>query len=863
MLSVGDDVKKVLLIDGNNLMFRSYYATLYSGSMMRSSSGMPTNALYGFTNMIHKIINEENPEYMIVAFDKGKTFRHEKYEGYKGKRSETPEELKVQFPIAKELLDCMGIFYYEIDNYEADDIIGSVSKMIDSSFDFVGTIVSSDKDLLQLISDKIDMKLLKQVGYVRLNLEEFQKTYGFDPIKIIDLKAIQGDASDNIPGVKGIGEKGALKLIQTYGSLESVYEHMEEIKGSIKIKLEEDKENAFFSKELATIYKDVPLSFTLEDIKVKEKNTALLNEVYRKLDFYSFIKNNQTIDSSKEKISVQIVENIDDIQIEDDVSIYLDLDEENYHNANIIGMSVYNSKVSYYIPSNLLKENPSFLTKVRKYTYDIKKVFVSLMKNNIPVDKLDFDLMLACYVLNENVKEDITYWMNSKNVECAFIDKKKKLSLEELANISIQKAKFIYDQREDVIEEMKKEDILSLYEKIDCPLAFVLGKMELEGICINQKILLDMKEELKSKLELLAEEIYEMAGEVFNISSPKQLGDILFEKLGLPFAKKNKKGYITDVTVLNKLKDKHPIIQKVLDYRMLMKLYNTYIEGLLTSSMKDGKVHTIYTQTLTRTGRLSSMEPNLQNIPIRYEEGRMIRKAFVPLENSYIVSSDYSQIELRIFAHMAQVYDLIDAFNKGEDIHTKTASDIFDVPTELVTKEMRRQAKAVNFGILYGISGYGLSEDLGIPVKSAKAFIEKYLQTYPGIQKYMEDQIKLAHENGFVKTLFNRKRIIEELHNKNYMIKSMGERMALNTPIQGTSADILKLAMIQIDEEIQKRKLKSKMLLQVHDELIFNVYKDELDEMKLLIQNIMENIYPLSVPLKVDIEVGNNWYEAK
>lgn len=856
-------MKKVILIDGNNLMFRSYYATAYSGSMMRSSSGMPTNALYGFTNMINKIIHEENPEYMIVAFDKGKTFRHEKYGEYKGKRSETPAELKMQFPLAKELLDYMGIFHYEIDNYEADDIIGSVSSLIERSDDFFGTIVSSDKDLLQLISEKIDVKLLKQVGHVRMDREEFYNTYGLEPIKIIDLKAIQGDASDNIPGVKGIGEKGALKLIQAYGSLEEVYNHIDDIKGSVKLKLETDKENAFFSKELATIYKEVPLSFTLEDIKVKEKDNELLNETYRKLDFYSFIKNNQKEEKPKEEIKVQIIKNIDDIKIEEDAAIYLDLDEENYHNANIIGMSVYNLSVSYYIPVDILKENPSFLTKIRKYTYDIKKVFVSLIRKNIQVSRLDFDLMLASYLLNDNVKDDITYLMNSKGVECEFLDKKKPLSLEELSLISIKKAKFIYDRKEEAMKGMEKEEVLSLYEKIDYPLTFVLGKMELEGIKVDQKILLNMKEELQNKLELLAEEIYEMAGEVFNISSPKQLGDILFEKLNLPFAKKNKKGYMTDVTILNKLKDKHPIINKVLDYRMLMKLYNTYIEGLLTASSKDGKVHTIYTQTLTRTGRLSSIEPNLQNIPIRYEEGRMIRKAFVPLQDSYIVSSDYSQIELRIFSHMANVTDLIDAFNHGEDIHTKTASDIFDVPSELVTKEMRRQAKAVNFGILYGISGYGLSEDLGIPVKSAKAFIEKYLDTYPGIQNYMEEEIHLAHENGYVKTLFNRKRIIDELHNKNYMIKSMGERMALNTPIQGTSADILKMAMIQIDKEIEKRNLKSKMLLQVHDELIFNVYKDELEEMKLLIQNIMENIYPLSVPLKVDIEVGNNWYEAK
>lgn len=857
-------MKKVILIDGNNLLFRSYYATAYSGNMMRSSSGIPTNALYGFTNMINKIINEEDGDYILVAFDKGKTFRHEEYQDYKGKRSEMPDELRKQFPIAKELLDYMGINHYEVDNYEADDIVGTVSKLINNNPDFIGTIVSSDRDLLQLITKKIEVKLLKQTGYVRLNEEEFIKSYGFDPIRIIDLKAIQGDASDNIPGVKGIGEKGALKLISEYKTLENVYDNIDNITGSTKNKLLESKDMAFFSKKLATIYQDIELPFDLEDLKFKDKDLLRLNELYRKLDFYSFIKENTEVKKDDYlDIKVKVIEDLSKLKFTKPVSIYLDLDEENYHNANIIGMSVYNEEDACYIKYDLLKKNPSFLTSISKYTYDIKKVYVSLIKNNLDVDKLDFDMMISAYLLNYNVKEDITYLINNKNIDLPFISKKDNISEEEFYKISLRKAKFIYDYYKEFNEEMEREGVLSLYNDIEYPLTFVLGRMELEGISVNKDILLDMKNNYKDKLKELEEEIYVLAGETFNISSPKQLGEILFEKLNLPFAKKNKKGYTTDVTILNKLKSYHPIIDKILDYRMLMKLYNTYIEGLLSSSSKDGKIHTIYTQTLTRTGRLSSIEPNLQNIPVRSEEGRNIRKAFVPLPNSVILSSDYSQIELRVFAHMSNVPDLIEAFNEEKDIHTKTASDIFGVPEELVTKDMRRKAKAVNFGILYGISSYGLSEDLGINVKEAKAFIEKYLESYPGIKKYMDKEIEDAHKFGYVKTLFNRKRIIEELNNKNYMIKSMGERMALNTPIQGTSADILKLAMIKIDKEIIRRSLKSKMLLQVHDELIFNVYQDELDEMKLLVKDIMENIYKLSVPLKVDIEVGNNWYEAK
>ncbi len=617
-------MKKIVLVDGNNLLFRSYYATAYTGNIMRNKEGFPTNGVYGFVNMINKIISDEKPEYMMVAFDIGKTFRHEKYERYKDGRRETPDDLKVQFPVAKKILTAMGIKYLECAGYEADDIIGTISMWCEKDPEYDALIVSSDKDLLQLISDETVVKLLKTKDYIWMDKKTFNDTYGFDPIHMIDLKALMGDSSDNIPGVKGIGEKGAIKLVSEYKTIDNIY----------------------------------------------------------------------------------------------------------------------------------------------------------------------------------------------------------------------------------------------LFESIEMPLTKVLANMEIEGIRVDKKVLEEMGIEIKIKLEILTRDIYNYAGEEFNINSPKQLGEILFDKLKLPGAKKNKNGYATDIDVLKKLTE-YPIINKILEYRALAKLYSTYIDGIISTIREDGKIHTIYTQTLTRTGRLSSIEPNLQNIPMRSEYGRLIRKAFIPEDNSVILSSDYSQIELRVFAHLSGVNDLINAFKEGVDIHTKTAMDIFKVPMEGVTKNMRRQAKAVNFGILYGISSYGLAEDIGIPVKEAKEFINKYFETYPGVKDYMDKEIDEAKRNGYVKTIMNRKRVIEELKSSNYMVRSMGERMALNTPVQGSASDILKKAMVEINNIFEKENIKSKMLLQVHDELIFNVYNDEIDKVKDIVYNTMTKVFELKVPLDVDIELGNNWYEAK
>lgn len=859
-------MKKIVLVDGNNLLFRSYYATAYTGNIMRNKEGFPTNGVYGFVNMINKIISEEKPEYMMVAFDIGKTFRHEKYERYKDGRRETPDDLKVQFPVAKKILTAMGIKYLECAGYEADDIIGTISMWCEKDPEYEALIVSSDKDLLQLISDETVVKLLKTKDYIWMDKKTFNDTYGFDPIHMIDLKALMGDSSDNIPGVKGIGEKGAIKLVSEYKTIDNIYENIDKIKGATQIKLIDGKEDAYYSKDLVTIYREVPLDITFDDLLYKGENADELIDIYNDLGFYSLLRKINTSDIKKEKSredEFKIISDINDVKISEDTSIYLDTTIGNYHDAEILGIALYNSTLSCYIPYDIFKNNTSILdTDYNLSTYDYKKLIVVFNKYGIKVPNINFDTMISAYLLNYETKDDICYLANKLNIYIPSYDKKEVVTTEEAARRAILKAKFIYNTKDKLYEDMKREDNIYLFENIEMPLAKVLAKMETTGIRVDKKVLEEMGTEIKIKLEILTRDIYNYAGEEFNINSPKQLGEILFDKLKLPGAKKNKNGYATDIDVLKKLTE-YPIINKILEYRALAKLYSTYIDGIISTIREDGKIHTIYTQTLTRTGRLSSIEPNLQNIPMRSEYGRLIRKAFIPEDNSVILSSDYSQIELRVFAHLSGVNDLINAFKEGVDIHTKTAMDIFKVPMEGVTKNMRRQAKAVNFGILYGISSYGLAEDIGIPVKEAKEFINKYFETYPGVKDYMDKEIDEAKRNGYVKTIMNRKRVIEELKSSNYMVRSMGERMALNTPVQGSASDILKKAMVEINNIFEKENIKSKMLLQVHDELIFNVYNDEIDKVKDIVYNTMTKVFELKVPLDVDIELGNNWYEAK
>ena len=852
-------MKKIVLVDGNNLLFRSYYATAYTGNVMRNKEGFPTNGVYGFVNMINKIISEEKPEYMMVAFDIGKTFRHEKYERYKDGRRETPDDLKVQFPVAKKILTAMGIKYLECAGYEADDIIGTISMWCEKDPEYEALIVSSDKDLLQLISDETIVKLLKTKDYIWMDKKTFNDTYGFDPIHMIDLKALMGDSSDNIPGVKGIGEKGAIKLVSEYKTIDNIYENIDKIKGAMQIKLIDGREDAYYSKDLVTIYREVPLNVTFDDLLYKGENADELIDIYNDLGFYSLLRKINTNEVKKEENreeKFKVISDTNDIKISEDTSIYLDTTVGNYNDAEILGIALYNSTLSCYIPYDIFKNNTSILdTEYNLSTYDYKKLIVIFNKYDIKVPNINFDTMISAYLLNYETKDDICYLANKLEVEIPSYDKKEVVTSEEAIRRAILKAKFIYNTKDKLYEDMKREDNIYLFESIEMPLAKVLANMEIEGIRVDKKVLEEMGTEIKIKLEILTRDIYNYAGEEFNINSPKQLGEILFDKLKLPGAKKNKNGYATDIDVLKKL--------KILEYRALAKLYSTYIDGIINTIREDGKIHTIYTQTLTRTGRLSSIEPNLQNIPMRSEYGRLIRKAFIPEENSVILSSDYSQIELRVFAHLSGVNDLINAFKEGVDIHTKTAMDIFKVPMEGVTKNMRRQAKAVNFGILYGISSYGLAEDIGISVKEAKEFINKYFETYPGVKDYMDKEIDEAKRNGYVKTIMNRKRVIEELKSSNYMVRSMGERMALNTPVQGSASDILKKAMVEINNIFEQENIKSKMLLQVHDELIFNVYNDEIDKVKDIVYNTMTKVFELKVPLDVDIELGNNWYEAK
>ena len=632
---------------------------------------------------------------------------------------------------------------------------------------------------------------------------------------------------------------------------------LEKFKASDEYMKEEDF-NTMDLLEVEKKEKKLTLNVEESDKLVKEKDEEIFNLENNLEDILDKLR------KLKRKLYgiISNIEDINNISITKPLGIYLELDDTNYHHANIVGLSIYNEEVSAYIPYEVLKYKPNFLTNGIKYTYDYKKLIVSFNKYNLDIKDITFDTMIVGYLLNYTIKDDIAVLANDLSYDIEFYDKKKELTNIEFARNSILRAKFIYESYSELDKKLKEEEVYDLYSNIEFPLINVLAKMEIEGIRVDTKILEDMKKEISIKIEEVEKDIYTLAGEEFNIASPKQLGEILFDKLKLPYAKKNKTGYVTDANVLSKLTN-YEIVEKILEYRLLTKLYSTYLEGILNTISSDGKIHTIYTQALTRTGRLSSIEPNLQNIPIRNEFGRLIRKAFIPEDNSIILSSDYSQIELRVFAHLSNVKELIEAFNNNLDIHTKTAMDIFNVGINDITPLMRRQAKAVNFGILYGISSYGLSEDLKISPKEAKIFIDKYFETYPGIKDYMQKLIDDAYLKGYSTTLMNRKRNIEELKNTNHNIKSMGERMALNTPIQGTSADILKKAMIEIDNIFTKENIKSKMLLQVHDELIFNVYKDELDKVKDIVKNTMENTYKLNVPLKVSINTGNNWYEAK
>ncbi|EGL82123.1 DNA polymerase I [Caldalkalibacillus thermarum TA2.A1] len=880
-------LKKLVLIDGNSIANRAFYAL----PLLNNDQGMYTNAVYGFTTMLLKLLEEEQPTHMLVAFDAGKeTFRHQEYKEYKGKRQKTPSELREQIPLIRRLLDAFSIPHYELDNYEADDIIGTLAQAADQK-GIPTRIVTGDKDLLQLITDHVHVMLtrkgISEVEYY--DQQKLEEKYGLKPWQIIDMKGLMGDSSDNIPGVPGVGEKTALKLLHQFGSIEQIYGNLDEVSGNkLKEKLAQYKDQALLSKELATIEKEAPVTVTLDDIAYSGFDKQQVIPLFKELQFQSLLErlgeDEDKTEAAQPALNVTSITSTDDQAFDRALTspsaLIVELEGERYHQAALKAFALCNENGLFFIDAKTACQTSTFREwladeKQQKWVYGAKRTRVALKWHGITLNGIAFDSFLASYLLNPTEAAHSLKDIARKYANLSIKDdeevygkgaKRKEPDQKTLAQHLASKAKAVYDSYHALKEELDKHHLLSLFEDLELPLSHILGDMELHGIKVDQGRLKKMGEDLKERIETLTKEIYELAGGVeFNINSPKQLGEILFDKLGLPVIKKTKTGYSTSADVLEKLAPQHEIVSKILDYRQLVKLQTTYIEGLLKEiNEQTGKVHTTFQQTITATGRLSSTDPNLQNIPIRLEEGRKIRQAFVPSrEDQVILAADYSQIELRILAHLSQDQGLVEAFRQGEDIHTKTAMDVFHVKRDEVTPLMRRQAKAVNFGIIYGISDYGLSQNLNISRKEAKAFIERYFASYPGVKAYMDQIVKKAREDGYVTTLLHRRRYIPEINSCNFNLRSFAERTAMNTPIQGTAADIIKKAMVEIAERLKEEQLSSKLLLQVHDELVFEVPKSELETMMELVPQVMESTITLAVPLKVDLAYGPTWYDAK
>lgn len=861
-------MKNLLLIDGNSMLFRAYYATLY-GRMMKTSNGIPTNAVYGFITMINKALDMVKPDAVFVAWDAGKpTFRHETYTEYKGTRKQLDQELLVQFPIAREYLDSYGITRYECEGIEADDIIGSLAKKYP---DVNIHILSSDRDLLQLIDPTTDVYLMKK-GITEMevmNEDKLMETMGIKPCQIIDLKALMGDSADNIPGVKGIGEKTALKLLSEYGTVDNVYEHIDEIKGKLKEKLENDKEKAFLSKYLATIKTDADIPFTMDEITMPTPKEAL-HDFYVKYEMNSFAKATMNTEKVEKHSTREVVHTISKDLLCDDSVVYADVDNESYYEAALYGFAIGNETKNEYISLSDALKDEAFLQYIKEdnhmAVYDAKNFYHTCHKNNIPCGNIAFDIMIAAFLVDgtisdyDKLQEKYNFDRSIRKDDVYGKRGKPKLVDEaQQQNYALMQVDDLSDLIKPLKAELNKMEMMELFENIEMPLTRVLYAMEKEGVYTNMQTLDEIAAATAKKIDDLSRQIYEMAGMEFNINSPKQLAVILYDELGLKAGKKRS----TAADVLEKLIHVHPIIPLLLEHRKYQKIYSTYAVGLSKHIQKDGKIHTIFNQIQTQTGRLSSSEPNLQNISVRDEEGKEIRKAFIASPNHVLLSADYSQIELRMLAHMANEEQMIDAFNHGIDIHTKTAMQIFDVEHDEVTSNMRRSAKTVNFGIVYGQSDFGLSEQLGISRKEAHTFIEKYFASYPSIKTFMDATIAYCEENGYVKTIFNRRRYIPEISDKNYMMREFGKRAAMNAPIQGSAADLIKMAMISIYDTMQKQGVKSRMILQIHDELIFDVCEDEIELMKKLVEDGMQNIMKLKVPLIAEANIGKTWYEAK
>ncbi len=888
---------KLILIDGNNIIYRAFFAM----PPLTNTAGQQTNAVYGFTTMLLRLIEEHKPTHMIVAFDAGKiTFRHEGYEDYKGGRQKTPPELSEQFPMLKELLRNLGVPQFEIDGYEADDIIGSISREADEAGRQV-MIVSGDKDMLQLASEHTTVALVRK-GVTEVEMygpQQIRDKYDLTPQQIIDLKGLMGDASDNIPGVPGVGEKTALKLLQQFGSVEGVLAGTDELKGKMKEKLEEHADSAIMSKKLATIYREVPLEHTWEDMVFTGIRSDTAGPALAKLEFKSLLERlslnayapaggnseagNETVEAAVLDITIVHEAELPDLiaALPDISALHVESNGENPHRAEVIGIGLSSPERHYFVPFEVLKSPAAVKLrdwlgdeKAPKSGYDLHRADLALHWQGIAFAGAANDVQLAAYLLDPTEANQNLYDLTAKyglprlspDEEVFGKGAKYKIpELEILGDHVARKSATVLGIVQKQQQELTDTDMTGLFVDLEMPLSRILADMEKQGIAVNKEDLIDLGKEFEAQISKLVADIYAICGTEFNLNSPKQLGEILFVKLGLPVVKKTKTGYSTDAEVLEKLAPYHDAVRLILQYRTIAKLQSTYVEGLLKEISPDtGKVHTFYRQTIAATGRLSSQFPNLQNIPIRLEEGRKIRKIFVPSEPGWsILAADYSQIELRVLAHISGDERMKEAFVEDMDIHTKTAMDVFGVSADQVDSNMRRSAKAVNFGIVYGISDYGLSQNLNISRKEASQFIEQYFEVFKGVRRYMDEIVVEARKQGYVTTLLERRRYLPEINAKNFNLRSFAERTAMNTPIQGTAADIIKLAMVHMDKALYERGLRSRMLLQVHDELVFEVPEDELELMKTLLPEVMAGALKLSVPLKAEVSYGSNWYEAK
>ena len=841
---------KLMILDGNSIINRAFYGV----RLLSTREGIYTNGIYGFLNILEKLRAEETPDALCVAFDlKAPTFRHVQYEAYKANRHGMPEELAMQMPILKEVLTAMRIPIYETSGWEADDIIGTVGRVCGTEgWDCV--IVTGDRDSLQLVDSHVTVKLVTSKAGQTLTTNYtpaiFQEEYGFEPAKMVDLKSLMGDSSDNIPGVAGIGPKTATELLCKFGSLDGIYENInsQQIKDSVRKKLEAGKEMAYLSFDLATIRCNAPISFQPEANMVQPADKQTLRELFTKLEFVKLMDRYhlyaEEVPAEKVELSLPVV--TVPPKGESQYAVFVDDKWETFGIACEAGVYQGSMAEDRQYLAEILKENGE------KYCLDFKNFRDKLCQEDMEFSNVRFDVALAAYVLNPSET-------NFKLTRLA----KEYLGKELESAQAGEAAQAIFQLQRELWPRLKEEGLIELYEAIELPLCQVLSDMELEGVCVDQKALENFGQMLSDRIEDCQEKIFAYAGEEFNINSTKKLGEILFEKLGLPPVKKTKSGYSTDVEVLEKLKAKHPIISSIMDYRMLTKLKSTYADGLLKVIEEDGRIHTTFENMVTATGRLSSTNPNLQNIPVRTELGSEIRKMFVPRPGWILVDADYSQIELRVLAHIADDEHMLQAFLSGEDIHTVTASQVFGVPVTQVTPLMRRHAKAVNFGIVYGISEFSLAEDIGVTRKEAKAYIDNYLENYAGVRQYMHDIVEKAKTDGYVTTLFGRKRYLPELKSSNFNIRSFGQRVALNTPIQGTAADIIKLAMIRVAGEMKKQGLQAKLILQVHDELIVECPIEEAKTVQNLVTEQMQSVVNLKVPLIAEAKMGKNWYEAK